>query len=453
MAGLTEEDLRSLDAPSSADIDAFILASQANERALGPKESPEEIRARSIRRDIYNRHGIPPEASDEEAAQLIVQQALEAGLIDESGRSTGAWANPQERAEAQASYVQGGGETAKDQWERRENAKYLMDPQTADYMQNYQRDIDFLDAANRQPDASVSAYTGSPDPVAFRQSAAKTALDGWDRSNSNPLSRNAWNSPNYGNPNQFMDAVGEAITNPELPAGNVMYNLNIPYEAMALKFGGEADSWSEAVQGARGNANMAMRYRPNATSPILDLPSDASPEERSQRVRDLRTMNEQAAIPSAGERWQRTTGYTPPAPIADVGDLAMQMVDPTLLIPIGGAAAKAGKVASKAAKIAGSGWTKPYMMQVAKNAGGGLANDFLMEQATGAGILAGLGGSDPSREWTGEGGYFDLTPPAAQIKDDEQLAAAKDARRQQFEMMQKDRGANVSSPRSVAYNR
>lgn len=431
MAGLTEEDLLSLDAPSSADVDAFVLATQANERALGPKESPEEIRARSIRRDIYNRHGIPPEASDEEAAQLIVQQALEAGLIDESGRSTGAWANPQERAEAQAAYARGN-------WEREDAAKYLMDPQTADYMQNYQRDIDFLDASNRQPDADVSAYTGTPDPVAFRQSAAKTALDGWDRSNSNPLSRNAWNSPNYGNPNQFMDAVGEAITNPDLPVGNAMYNLNIPYESMALKFGGEADSWSEAVQGARGNAGMAMRYRPNATSPILDLPSDASPEERSQRVRDLRTMNEQAAIPSAGERWQRTTGYTPPAPIADVGDLVMQMVDPTLLIPIGGAAANIAKSGIRAA---------------AKPAAAALARDFAQEQATGAGILAGLGGSDPSREWTGEGGYFDLTPPAAQIKDDEQLAAAKDARRQQFEMMQKDRGTNVSSPRSVAYNR
>ena len=438
MAGLTEEDLRSLDAPSSADIDAFILASQANERALGPKESPDEMRARSIRRDIYNRHGIPPEMSDDEAAQIITQQALEAGLIDESGRSTGAWANPEEREAAQAAYVQGGGATAKDQWERRENAKYLMDPQTADYMQNYQRDIDFLDAANRQPDASVSAYTGTQDPVALRQSAAKTALEGWDRSNSNPLSRNAWNSPNYGNPSPFMDAVGEAITNPDLPLGNVMYNLNIPYESMALKFGGEADSWGEAVQGARGNANMAMRYRPNAASPILDLPSDASPEERSQRVRELRAMNEQAVIPSGAERWQRTTGWTPPAPIVDVGDLAMQMVDPTLLIPIGGAAANVAKTGLRAA---------------AKPTAAALAKDFAQEVTTGAGLLAGLGGSDQSREWTGEGGYFDLTPPKAPIKDEEQLAAAKDARRQQFEMMQKDRGGSVSSPRTVAYNR
>jgi hypothetical protein len=438
MAGLTEEDLRSLEVPSDADIDAFVLATQANERALGPKESPEEVRARAIRRDIYSRHGIPPDMSDSEAAGVIMQQAMDAGLVDESGRSTGAWANPQEREAAQAAYTSGGGETAKDQWERRGNAKYLMDPQTASYMQNYQRDMDFLDAANRQPDADVSAYAGTPDPAAFRQSAAQTALEGWDRSNSNPLSRNAWNSANYGNPNQFIDAIGEAITNPELPAGNVMYNLNIPYESMALKFGGEADSWSEAVQGARGNAGMAMRYRPNAASPILDLPSDASSEERSQRVRELRTLNQQAAIPSGAERWQRTTGYTPPAPIVDVGDLAMQMVDPTLLIPVGGAAAN----------IAKSGIRK-----AAKPTAAALAKDFTQEQITGAGLLAGLGGSDPSRAWTGEGGYLDLTPPPAQIKDDQQLAEARDARRQQFEMMQKDRGASVSSPRTVAYNR
>jgi hypothetical protein len=217
-----------------------------------------------------------------------------------------------------------------------------------------------------------------------------------------------------------------------------MYNLNIPYESMALKFGGEADSWSEAVQGARGNAGMAMRYRPNAASPILDLPSDASSEERSQRVRELRTLNQQAAIPSGAERWQRTTGYTPPAPIVDVGDLAMQMVDPTLLIPVGGAAAN----------IAKSGIRK-----AAKPTAAALAKDFTQEQITGAGLLAGLGGSDPSRAWTGEGGYLDLTPPPAQIKDDQQLAEARDARRQQFEMMQKDRGASVSSPRTVAYNR
>lgn len=438
MAGLTEEDLLSLETPSTADIDAFVLATQANERALGPKESPEEVRARAIRRDIYNRHGIPPEASEAEAIGIIADQAMDAGLVDESGRSTGAWANPQEREAAQAAYISGGGETAKDQWERRGNAKYLMDPQTASYMQNYQRDMDFLDAVNRQPDAGVSAYAGSPDPVAFRQAAAQTALEGWDRSNSNPLSRNIWHTANYGNPSQFMDALGEAITNPDLPVADAMYILNIPYETMALKFGGEADSWSEAAQGALGNATMATRYRPGAPSPILDLPADATPEERSNRVRELRTLNEQAVIPQAAERWQRTWGWTPPAPMSDAGDLAMQMIDPTLLIPLGGITANVAKTGVKAA-------AKPAAVKLAK--------DALQEQVTGAGLLAGLGGSDPNREWFGEGGYFDLTPPAATIKNDEQLAAAKAARQQQYEMRKKDLAESVSSPRSVAYNR
>lgn len=438
MAGLTEEDLLSLDAPSSKDVDEFVLATQANERALGPKESPEEVRARMIRKDIFHRHGIPMETPDDEAASLIMQSAMSKGLIDKDGRGTGAWANPQEREAAQRSYVAAGGASAYGRGVRQDNAKYLMDPQTAAYMQGYQRDMDFLSAAGRQPDAEVSAWAGKPDPAAFRRSSASSALDRWDKSNGKQVSRDAWNSPNYGAPNEFMDSVSEAISNPDLPVASYMHNVNIPYEAMALKFGGEAGSFGEALQGARGNANMTMRYRPNAVSPVLDVADSASPSERASRIRELRTLNEQAAIPKADERWERTTGWTPPAWLSDAGDLAMQMVDPTIAIPVGGFAAAALKQGIKAA---------------AKPAALGLLKDFAQEQATGAGLLAGFGGSSPGRAWLGDGGYLDMTPPDAKLKDPSELAAAREARQKQFEMMQKERGENVSSPRTVAYNR
>jgi len=389
--------------------------------------TPEEIRARGIRRDIFARHGIPEGTSDAQAAAMIEEHAQQAG----AGPS--AWANPEERANARAEYAARGGNPDEVQ-KRWEDSIYLVDPATHNYNQNFRRDREFLEniALSGEREPSVEAWTGATG--APTQARVQNAVAAWDQTNNNPLYRDSWSSSGWSDQSGIASTVMNAISNPDLPLGKFMNPGNAVYDFLALQGSGEGNSAVDSGRAAAGNYMTAANNRLDTPAPILDLPSSASPRDRAQRLKELQQESATAAVPDSGERWERTTGIVPPPLMRDTGDAFLAAMDGTQLIP--------GMPVMKGAVGAAKG--------VAKSA----AKRALVDTAQDAAVSVGLAGAfaqDPSRTWAQYVGLAPEAEGAVTMKTPEQVREAEEARSQKFQRSLLAPG--VSTADSDAYRR
>jgi hypothetical protein len=169
-------------------------------------------------------------------------------------------------------------------------------------------------------------------------------------------------------------------------------------------------------------------------SPILDLPDGSDVVAKENRIRELAGLTKQAEVPSAAQRWARTTGFVPPGWVTDPLDMAMSWIDPTAAIPVGTLAGGAAKVGAKGAKVAGSGWVKPLLQNLTKSRGGDFAVDMGVEQGIGQGTNVITNGR-PERSW-GEYLYGSWKDPAQ--KSEEEVAASRKARTQLYDQLKDD---------------
>lgn len=396
--------------------------------------TPDQIRANAILKDIYARHSIP-EGTDPITAMQMVQAASEGSW----GSQPSAWANPDERAAAREQYALRGGDDPNAVQKRWDESVYLVDPETDKYQQNYGRDTQFL---GRMAEGMVVP----PTPPTFwdvlksggtvpdsRNMNREYALQKWDQSNSSPLYRDNFASSGWEQQDSTAGTVVNAISNPDLAGGKGMNAMNIPYEFLAMQGSGEAkttgDSWRTAV----GNYKTLSNNRLGTPAPILDLPSNATVQERAARLKELQEQASAGAVPDSAERWKRSLGVVPPPVIRDAGDAFLATLDGTQLIP----GMAVGKTVAKNA---------------ARSAAKGVARDMTSDAITSTAIAAGLN-AKPERTWPQYLGFAPEPEGSVQFKSDDEVDAANAARKQQFERSLQQYGAGVSTADDEAYKR
>lgn len=382
-----------------------------------------ELRARMILRDIYARHGIPEGTPPDAAVEMIYGHAAQ------SGDAPAAWANENERGRAQAEYASVG-KTPQEVRARLDESAYLMDPYTYKYMQNYARDADFASlygAAQGSPDDSnairaAGAAGGAGIPATTpKQAALKTALDTWDSSNNARVYRTGVTGSPYHSAGGIGAAVADAVSNPDVPFGNYVNWQSVIPNFVRMQGSGEPDTAGESYRRAQAVRLANNRYRPNSLAPVLNLPNDASLEDRIQRAEEIRSKVASARVPNADERWQRTVGFVPPGWITDPIDFAIDSIDPTVLIPTVGHGKNMLGALTKAGKVVGSGWLKPTMASAGKAAAKDIGTDQMHEQAVNAALVGSMGGADPSRtmrQWA-------LGGEPVKFKSPEEVASAR----------------------------
>lgn len=436
MAGLTPEELDS------------IIASRPS-GAAAPGNLGFE-RADAIRREIYQRHRIKDDAPLADAIKAIESRAAMREKLGVPGGSPSAWANPQERAAARQEYASAG-ETPAEVQKRWGESAYLLDPRTYQYMQSFGRDLDFL-SSERQQEEAASRLT-SP-----RRMLDANAVRHYDSSAGERLSGAGGISPfamprGYQRFDTTINAVLDNTSNPDVPLGNYMQASETVPNYLRMQGSGETDTSSESWRRAQAARLTNNRYRLTSPHPILDLPEGGSPKAIAQRIGELQAEIHSASVPFAEERWQRTTGWTPPGWMADAGDFGLSMVDPTVVLPAAkgvGALTNAARGGAKAAKIAGSGWTGSVIRNALSPAATNAAWDMGTEQAAGAGLQATMGGI-PERSskqfWRGGG------EPGKDFmyKDDAAVAEARRTGEALHGRLSGDDG--VSRADNEAYNR
>jgi hypothetical protein len=396
---------------------------------------PNEIRARSLRRDIFARHFIPQDVSDEDAIKWIEDRA------QLHKQAPAGWANPEERATARAEYAKVGS-TPDEVQKRWEESIYLVDPATHEFRQRFLRDKEFLERMTGVDASRSMADAGrgySPAKAALQQ-----AVVAWDATNNNPLYRNNWrDSGGWKSQDGVGMATANAVSNPDLTSGQYLGMTELIPDFLRMQGSGESETANDSWRTATGKYMMQTDVRPDSPAPILDLPSGSSPEAIRQRLAELRELQGAAAIPDAGERWQRTAGFTPAPFLQDMGDASMSSADPTILFPMAGAA----KAIGTAAKIGG----RAAMGTAAAGAARGLAADHLMEQGTTAGIIGAIG-ANPERTWAD---YVNLIPEPAKLKSPAEVQAANEARQRQYGQGMERRASvpGVSTADAEAYKR
>jgi hypothetical protein len=425
-------------------------------------------------KDIYSRHKIPTGMPLEQAVQHIQQRAMMTQALGVDGGTPSAWANPEERAAAREEYARQG-KTPTEVQKRWDESIYLMDPRTYQHMQRYGRDLDMLGAVNQyiteggdRAEAKVRPQSAKPaDPTGigdwkdivtgYEAGAAglqrEDASTFWDRSKGNPLYRESVGQANYQQFGGAGQGVANAISNPDLPLGNYMtFSETLPNH-LRMQGSGETDTASESWQRAQAARLAGNRYRFGTPGMILDIPSGQTNQEIGKRIEELQKEISAAAIPMADERWQRTTGWTPPGAASDALDFFISWADPTAVIPVArgaGALTTAARAAAKGAKIAGRGWIAPAVRKALSPAVSDLRFDAGLEQAIGhplVGITGGPPGRTDSQYWLGGG------KPGEDFayKTDEQVADAKRSGQQLYERLKDDDG--VSRADTDAYNR
>lgn len=366
---------------------------------------PNDIRARSIRRDIFARHFIPPDVSDEDAIKWITDRAA----MHRAGPA--GWANPEERASARAEYAKVGS-TPDEVQKRWEESIYLVDPATHEFNQRYLRDKEFLERMAGDAGSAVTA---------------------WDNTNNNRLYRNNWrDSGGWKSQEGFVPALVNAAANPDLAGGQLLATSNVPYAFLAMQGSGESPSAGHSLQTALGGYRSATNNRQFSQAPVLDLPSSASPAERAARLRELQAEASAAAVPESGERWKRTTGIVPPPVIRDTGDAVLATLDGTQLIP--------GVTLVKGVASPAKGAVKAL--------GKRMAADMASDAAVSSGLTAFLG-QKPDRTWSQ---YLGFAPEGeVPMKTPEEVSAANESRSQQYERTQQ--AAGVSTADAEAYKK
>lgn len=391
--------------------------------------TPEEVRARNVRRDIFARHGIPEGTPDDEAISLIEQKAAR------DGAGASAWANPDERAAGREAYASVG-KTPDEVQKRWEDSIYLMDPETARFRQNYGRDKEFLQRMSSRDEMSpsVSAWTGpSNNPAALGQIRTQNALAAWDQTNNNPLYRDSWSSSGWEEHEGMLPMVANLTGNPDLAIGRALLAGNVPYDFLAMQGSGESGSAGDSYKTAMGLQRAIYQNRLDSGAPVLDLPSSAAPDERAARLAELQGQVTAGGVPDSGERWART-GFLPPPVVRDIGDNILATLDGTQFIP--------GIPAVKGAASVAKGLTKGAIGHAARD----MAADAAMSSA-----IAGGFSQQPERTWGQYLGFSAESPDAATVKGPQEVGMANEARRQTYDRTLG--GASVSTADDEAYKR
>lgn len=372
---------------------------------------PNEVRAQMILKDIYARHGI--NASMPFDDQII---AIENASAMKNQVPAG-WSNPEEKAQARAAYA-AKGKTPAEKQARWDKSQYLLDPESYEWQQGGGRDIDFLRAMDKArqvgsskqsvADIAASGWTGgdleaggrfnAPDPNSIRDEA----LRWWDKSNFQPTYRDNVATANYQSEDGVLQGLLQGTTNAGNASGNYMTaSETIPNRA---RMSGETETGQEAWEAAQATRLHNNRYGLNFKSPTLDLPSGSDWLAKADRIAQLKREIDAAAIPPTADRWKKWTKdnvgveFAPPGFITDTLDFATSMLDPTVLIPLGGTAAGAGKVAAKSARLAGTGWGGPLLKNLTTNSVREFGKDAAIEQGFGHGVSAASGARTP-QQW------------------------------------------------------
>jgi hypothetical protein len=396
------------------------------------QDSPETIRARSVIRDIYARHGIDPgtplvdpTGQGNDAVTQILGKAMDAGLIDENGQPLYAWANPEEAANAQAEYA-AKGKTPQEVEQRFDESIYLLPPEGYEYNQNYGRDVSFLES---MPAMSAAGRDFGNRGTSPQKEAVNAALSSWDSSNMSPLYRKNWRQGTYASTGGAGKAFANVMSNPDLSSGHYM-NISETVPNFIRSAGSGEMSPSQAATAANAERLARQELRLDSPVPILREKDQSTV---ADRIREHRKQLASAAIPEAGERWERTLGFRPPQFVQNAGDFLISMIDPTILIPAVGAGRGAVGIAKKGAQVAGAGWTKPALQQFGKQVGVEFGKDGLVEQGIGHAI-SGV-----------------LPPTDSRLKSDQEVEQANAARARLEEQLGSAPG--VSRARDEAYKR
>lgn len=436
MAGLTPEELDS------------IIASRPSGKAAPGNLGVE--RADAIRREIYGRHRIKDGTPLADAIKAIEGRAAMREKLGVQGGSASAWANPEERAAAREAYAREGKSPPEVQ-KRWDDSAYLLDPRTYQYMQAFGRDIDFL-SSEQQQEQSASTLKNP------RRMLDANAIRHYEGTAGERLSGAGGISPfamprGYQRSDTTTNAVLDNTSNPDVPVGNYMMASETVPNYLRMQGSGETDTSAESWRRAQAARLANNRYRLTSAHPILDLPAGSDHREIGNRIAELQAEVGSAGVPFADERWQRTTGWTPPGWVSDAGDFGISMIDPTVLLPAAkgvGALTNAARYGAQAAKIAGKGWVVPTVRRAIAPVASSAAWDMGQEQAAGAGLqgsLGGLPGRSPAQFLYGGG------KPGEDFmyKSDEAVADARKAGDAIYGRLSEDDG--VSRADSEAYNR
>lgn len=446
MAGLTEEDLDLLSHPTWA------------QPAI---------------KDIYRKHGIKTSVPLEEAVQHIQSRAQMAQSLGVDAGISSGWANPEERAAAREKYAREG-KTPGEVQKRWEESIYLLDPRTYQHMQRFGRDLDFLGSVQQHVEEGADKaavpkgqWDQQADPTGIgdwkqiakgyeagaAQQAQQAATDLYERSKGNPLYRSSVGQANYQRYGGMLGGLSNATSNPDVPLGNYMtFSETVP-NYLRMQGSGETDTSGESWERAQAARLATNRYRLASPSPIADMPAGASSQDIGRRIAELTKEVAASGVPSSDERWQRTTGWTPPGFVGDTLDGFISWADPTSLIPATkgvGALATSARAAAKGAGIAGRGWIKPIVQKAVSPSLSDLKWDAGIEQAVGHPLLGAAGGMT-GRSWSQYGMGGGKPGEDFPYKTDEQVAEARQSGQAIYERLKDDDG--VSRADDEAYNR
>lgn len=289
-----------------------------------------------------NEHGEPMSYLDSNAGERV------AGML-ESAYGTfekqPGWRNADD-------YAAGGAQYAKTHADRHYGSqdeaytasRQLLSPERYQYMQDVGRTADLLRGLRESPLTSLDYYKKS-----FRE----------------PLARDGLNVANY---QRFGDGsvVNDFFADPTSPVAWYLRTSNlIPTTLRSM-----SDRASTALVNSAGGLDFVNRFRLGPVE-VLDVPSDATPEQYLQRQAEVRKLAADIAPPS----WQSVVGKAPPA-VADATGFFGEIIDPSVVASLGtsgGAKILSGLSAKAAASAA------PSLVSRATSAAGSMMRGGVQE--------------------------------------------------------------------------
>lgn len=341
---------------------------------------------------------IDPSMSDQEVADRLREFYYE---------NSAAWANPQQRADAMNQYALEGSPGSTAYMGRFKEATDLLDPVTrkqkwaitdAEFLDAYAKDAE---AQSMPAEVDTEFGSGSADLRAGRRRLLQSLTDNYEETRASPLAH-----PNH-------TGVLSSLIDPEKPIGWYGNRVNAFPAAAKMYVTAEEDmglwpsEW-DALAAGYGNSRANQRYRHYTNTPVLDLPSTASPDELRDRLYEVQGNQQIAAEPGARERWLMTHNYDPPEWLKRASDFAMDFIDPSLAVD---AASIIGGLAKGAVKSGVKG-----LAPALRNAGKEVAPDVAVE-----GAFMGLAGNGDVNYGTEEDPRF--------TKSSKQLETAREQRR------------------------
>lgn len=178
-------------------------------------------------------------------------------------------------------------------------SRQLLSPERYAYMQDVGRTVDLLRGLKDTPVTSVGTYKDS-----YKQ----------------PLARDGMNIANY---QRFGDGsvAQDFFNDPTSPVAWYLRTAN----SIPATIRSTSDSASTAAANALGNTNFVNRFRLGPVA-VMDLPSDATPDQYRQRAAEVEKLARDVAPPS----WQHFVGKAPPV-VADTVGFFGEMVDPSVI--------------------------------------------------------------------------------------------------------------------------